>query len=278
MTPNSAVLDSPTGGSAGRHAVSSTAVPLSFESVGQSFSVPGGTHEVLREVTFTAEPGEIISVIGSSGCGKSTLLRAAAGLNRITAGTVRIGEKAMTGLDERVAIGFQEPRLLPWRTVADNVALGLPQGTKKAEGTVRVAELLELVGLSEYATHRPKEISGGMAQRVSLARALARTPGVLLLDEPFGALDALTRINMQDLLLDVHRRDPTTILLVTHDVEEALYLSDRVIVLGKDTPEAPATIQRIVTVDRAHPRDRADAEITALRSELLAELGVEDPS
>ena len=278
MTPNSAVLDSPTGGGAGRHAVSSAAVPLSFESVGQSFSVPGGTHEVLREVTFTAEPGEIISVIGSSGCGKSTLLRAAAGLNRITAGTVRIGEKAVTGLDERVAIGFQEPRLLPWRTVADNVALGLPQGTKKAAGTVRVAELLELVGLSEYATHRPKEISGGMAQRVSLARALARTPGVLLLDEPFGALDALTRINMQDLLLDVHRQDPTTILLVTHDVEEALYLSDRVIVLGKDTPEAPATIQRIVTVDRAHPRDRADAEITALRSELLAELGVEDPS
>ncbi len=278
MTPNSAVLDSPTGGSAGRHAVSSAAVPLSFESVGQSFSVPGGTHEVLREVTFTAEPGEIISVIGSSGCGKSTLLRAAAGLNRITAGTVRIGEKAVTGLDERVAIGFQEPRLLPWRTVADNVALGLPQGTKKAAGTVHVAELLELVGLSEYANHRPKEISGGMAQRVSLARALARTPGVLLLDEPFGALDALTRINMQDLLLDVHRQDPTTILLVTHDVEEALYLSDRVIVLGKDTPEAPATIQRIVTVDRAHPRDRADAEITALRSELLAELGVEDPS
>ena len=278
MTPNSAVLDSPTGGSAGLHAVSSAAVPLSFESVGQSFSVQGGTHEVLREVTFTAEPGEIISVIGSSGCGKSTLLRAAAGLNRITAGTVRIGEKAVTGLDERVAIGFQEPRLLPWRTVADNVALGLPQGTKKTEGTVRVAELLELVGLSEYAAHRPKEISGGMAQRVSLARALARTPGVLLLDEPFGALDALTRINMQDLLLDVHRQDPTTILLVTHDVEEALYLSDRVIVLGKDTPEAPATIQRIVTVDRAHPRDRADAEITALRSELLAELGVEDPS
>ena len=113
MTPNSAVLDSPTGGSAGRHAVSSAAVPLSFESVGQSFSVPGGTHEVLREVTFTAEPGEIISVIGSSGCGKSTLLRAAAGLNRITAGTLRIGEKAVTGLDERVAIGFQERGCCP---------------------------------------------------------------------------------------------------------------------------------------------------------------------
>lgn len=276
MTLNSAVTPGASESSEGRHAVSSAAVPLVFDAVGQSFAVPGGTHEVLREVTFTAEPGEIISVIGSSGCGKSTLLRAAAGLNRITAGTVRIGEKAVTGLDPRVAIGFQEPRLLPWRTVADNVALGLPQGTKKGEGEATVARLLSLVGLSEYADHRPKEISGGMAQRVSLARALARTPGVLLLDEPFGALDALTRINMQDLLLDVHRQDPTTILLVTHDVEEALYLSDRVIVLGKDTPEGPATIQRIVTVDRAHPRDRADAEITALRSELLAELGVEE--
>lgn len=130
MTLNSAVTDVPTSEKNGRRAVSTAAVPLSFEGVGQSFPVPGGTHEVLRGVSFTAAPGEIISVIGSSGCGKSTLLRAAAGLNRITAGTVRIGEKAVTGLDPRVAIGFQEPRLLPWRTVADNVALGLPQGTK----------------------------------------------------------------------------------------------------------------------------------------------------
>ena len=235
-----------------------------------------GDFHALKGISMSIEERSVVAFIGPSGCGKSTLLRAAAGLNRITAGTVRIGEKAVTGLDPRVAIGFQEPRLLPWRTVADNVALGLPQGTKKAEGEATVTRLLSLVGLSEYADHRPKEISGGMAQRVSLARALARTPGVLLLDEPFGALDALTRINMQDLLLDVHRQDPTTILLVTHDVEEALYLSDRVIVLGKDTPEGPATIQRIVTVDRAHPRDRADAEITALRSELLAELGVEE--
>ena len=165
MTLNSAVTDVPTSEKNGRRAVSTAAVPLSFEGVGQSFPVPGGTHEVLRGVSFTAAPGEIISVIGSSGCGKSTLLRAAAGLNRITAGTVRIGEKAVTGLDPRVAIGFQEPRLLPWRTVADNVALGLPQGTKKSEGAASVARLLDLVGLGEYATHRPKEISGGMAQR-----------------------------------------------------------------------------------------------------------------
>ncbi|OFN02187.1 ABC transporter [Rothia sp. HMSC064D08] len=258
-------------------AQNTTAQPIAFESVGQSFPQPGkGTHEVLRDISFTAAEGEIISVIGSSGCGKSTLLRAAAGLNRITSGRVRIGEREVKGLDDRVAIGFQEPRLLPWRTVADNVALGLPPGTPKSQGTRDVQRLLNLVGLSEYGTHHPREISGGMAQRVSLARALARNPGVLLLDEPFGALDALTRINMQDLLLDIHRQDPTTILLVTHDVEEALYLSDRVIVLGKNSADAPATIQRIVTIDTPRPRDRADSKLTSLRAELLAELGVNE--
>ena len=249
---------------------------ITFDAVSQSFPQSGkNTHEVLREVSFTAAAGEIISVIGASGCGKSTLLRAAAGLNRITGGQVRIGNAPVSGLDQRVAIGFQEPRLLPWRTVADNVALGLPQGTPKTRAQERIRELLRLVGLTDYATHRPKEISGGMAQRVSLARALAREPGALLLDEPFGALDALTRIKMQDLLLDIHRQDPTTILLVTHDVEEALYLSDRVIVLGKSAPNTPATITRVVTISDAHPRDRASKELTALRAELLTELGVE---
>ena len=248
---------------------------ITFDAVSQSFPQSGkNTHEVLREVSFTAAAGEIISVIGASGCGKSTLLRAAAGLNRITGGQVRIGDTPVSGLDQRVAIGFQEPRLLPWRTVADNVALGLPQGIPKTRAQERIRELLRLVGLADYATHRPKEISGGMAQRVSLARALAREPGVLL-DEPFGALDALTRIKMQDLLLDIHRQDPTTVLLVTHDVEEALYLSDRVIVLGKPAPDAPATITRVVTISDAHPRDRASKELTALRAELLTELGVE---
>src|SRR5690606_38614210 len=129
------------------------------------------------------------------------------------------------------AIAFQEPRLLPWRTIAQNVALGLPRRTKKADAKARVAELLELVGLAHAADQRPREVSGGMAQRASLARALARSPRVLLLDEPFGALDALTRLKMHDLLLDIHRAQPTTVVLVTHDVEEALYLADRVLML-----------------------------------------------
>ena len=254
-----------------------TACEIDFNAVGKTFiGERGETRTVLENVSFTAYPGEIISIIGSSGCGKSTLLRAAAGLGAATAGTVTIDGSPVRGLDSRVAIGFQEPRLLPWRTVEKNVALGLPKGTPKDVAREQVARLLDVVGLADYAQHRPREISGGMAQRASLARALARNPGILLLDEPFGALDALTRINMQDLLLDIHAHDPATVLLVTHDVEEALYLSDRVIVLGKPDPYAPATIARIVEVPDHRPRDRGNSALATLRKELLAELGVEE--
>lgn len=252
------------------------ACDISFEQVGKAFPEKDGERTILHNVSFTAAPGEIISIIGSSGCGKSTLLRAAAGLSTATTGTVRIDGNPVHSLDSRVAVGFQEPRLLPWRTVEKNIALGLPKGTPTAEGKKTVDALLHLVGLSTYRNHRPREISGGMAQRASLARALARTPGVLLLDEPFGALDALTRIKMQDLLLDIHAQDPTTILLVTHDVEEALYLSDRVIVLGKDNDNSPAGIQRVIDVPGARPRDRGNPHLAELRNELLTELGVEE--
>ena len=196
-----------------------TACEIDFRAVGKTFnSRRGPDRTVLEKVSFTAYPGEIISIIGPSGCGKSTLLRAAAGLSTASTGTVRINGSPVRGLDSRVAIGFQEPRLLPWRSLEKNIALGLPKGTPKELARKQIPRLLDLVGLGDYAQHRPGEISGGMAQRASLARALALNPGVLLLDEPFGALDALTRINMQDLLLDIHAQDPATILLVTHDV------------------------------------------------------------
>ncbi|MEX3611003.1 ABC transporter ATP-binding protein [Rothia sp. LK2588] len=257
------------------HTLRTQACSISFDQVSKSFPSRHGQSTILENVTFTVEPGEIVSIIGSSGCGKSTLLRAAAGLGRATAGSVRIDGDIVTGLDDRVAIGFQEPRLLPWRTVEKNVALGLPRGTAQVEGQETIGKLLELVGLAAYKDHRPREISGGMAQRASLARALARAPGVLLLDEPFGALDALTRINMQDLLLDVHYQDPTTILLVTHDVDEALYLSDRIIVLGKADENTPAAITEVVEVPGGRPRERSDTRLTQLRHQLLAELGVD---
>ena len=234
-----------------------------------------GDRPVLDDLDLEVAPGEIVAILGASGSGKSTLLRIVGGLDAPTAGTVEIDGHVVRGIDDRVAIGFQEPRLLPWRTVADNVAYGLPSRIARDAGRARVAALLELVGLADFAGHRPGAISGGMAQRTSLARALARDPGVLLLDEPFGALDALTRMRMQDLLLGVLDTAPTTVLLVTHDVEEALQLADRVVLLGTEPDRAGARIQQIVTVPGERPRDRGSAELAELRAELLAGLGID---
>lgn len=195
------------------------------------FVTKDGSNTVLSAVNVDVAAGEIIAIVGPSGCGKSTLLRLIGGLDRPTAGELTIDGEPIRSSHESTAIAFQEPRLLPWRTIAQNVAIGLPKTTRGREAEVRIAELLELVGLGHAADLRPNEISGGMAQRVSLARALARSPRVLLLDEPFGALDALTRLKMHDLLLDIHRAEPATIVLVTHDVEEAVYLADRVLML-----------------------------------------------
>jgi sulfonate transport system ATP-binding protein len=258
---------------------SPSAFPVEFIDVARSFAVDSakgaGKRPVLRDVSLRVAPGEVVAVLGASGCGKSTLLRIAGGLDQPTAGTTLIDGSAVTGVDGRCAVGFQEPRLLPWRTLAANVALGLPRGLDRRSGADRVARLLDLVGLSGSAGLRPREVSGGMAQRASLARALARNPGVLLLDEPFGALDALTRLKMQDLLLDVHRAAPTTILLVTHDVDEALQLADRIILLGVENGRPGATIRRVLTVPGDRPRDRGSAELAELRAELLDLLGID---
>jgi sulfonate transport system ATP-binding protein len=252
------------------------ACAVEFASVGRSFpSEHGRTRTVLRDVSISVKPGEVLAILGTSGCGKSTLLRIAGGLDAASGGRVLIDDSPVTDFDSRTAVGFQEPRLLPWRSITDNVALGLPRGTSKADGAARVARLIELVGLSDFAGHRPREISGGMAQRASLARALARNPGVLLLDEPFGALDALTRLKMQDLLLDVHAAAPTTVLLVTHDVDEALQLADRIILLGRQDGADGSTIAQEIVVPGARPRDRGSAELAELRGRLLDGLGID---
>jgi sulfonate transport system ATP-binding protein len=249
---------------------STAALPVALDGVGRTF----GDSRVLRDVALEVAPGEVVAILGPSGCGKSTLLRAIGGLDSPSEGSVTIARAPVAPVDQRCAVAFQEPRLLPWRSVESNVALGLPRGTPRADGRARVAELLDLTGLTDAAKRRPREISGGMAQRASLARALAREPGVLVLDEPFGALDALTRLRMQDLLLEVHAAVPTTVLLVTHDVDEALVLADRVVLLGVD-PDAPgATVQRVVRVPGARPRDRGAPALVDLRAELLAGLGV----
>jgi sulfonate transport system ATP-binding protein len=265
--------------------VTNAAYGVEFVGVGRAFALDGARrngqrggaarHLVIRDVSISAAPGEVLAVLGASGCGKSTLLRITAGLDAPSVGVVRIDGSPVAGIDARCALAFQEPRLLPWRSLAANVALGLPTGTSRTEGEDRVAALLDLVGLTAFANHRPREVSGGMAQRTALARALARNPGVLLLDEPFASLDALTRLRMQDLLLDVHAAAPTTVLLVTHDVDEALQLADRVVLLGEEPGIEGATIREVLTVPGQRPRDRGSAELAELRATLLAGLGID---
>ncbi|MFS0912987.1 ABC transporter ATP-binding protein [Microbacterium sp. 179-I 3D2 NHS] len=270
LLPASRTADAPT--AAGQ------AQAVRLEGVQRSFPLPQGRREVLGGVDVDIAAGEIVAVVGPSGCGKSTLLRLVGGLDAPTRGSIRLDGTRVADVDERTAVAFQEPRLLPWRTLAQNVELGLPRGTGRRAGKERVRELLHLVGLEHAADQRPREVSGGMAQRASLARALARNPGVLLLDEPFGALDALTRLRMHDLLLKIHAAEPTTILLVTHDVEEALYLADRVLLLrtlGGDTADSGSSIARTVAVPGIRPRDRADRGLADLRAELLEGLGVD---
>ena len=252
------------------------ALPVALHGVGRTFPGARGGDDriVLRDIDLRIEPGEIVALLGPSGCGKSTLLRQISGLDRPTEGSLSIDGRPAAFADQRCAIAFQEPRLLPWRTITRNIELGLPHGVAREQGRARVAELLELVQLGHAAGLKPREISGGMAQRVSLARALARGPGVLLLDEPFGALDALTRLTMQDLLIDIHAVEPATIVLVTHDVDEALALADRVVLLGTRHDRPGATIAQVIEVPGRRPRDRASAVLARLRAQLLDALGV----
>ncbi len=266
--------------------IAGSAGAVELRGVGRSFAGDGSRarRTVLRDVDLDLAAGDVVAVLGPSGCGKSTLLRQVSGLDRPDAGSIRIDGTPVRDVDQRSAVAFQEPRLLPWRTIRANVRLALPRDVPRDEGDARVHDLdarvhdlLELTGLAEAADLRPRQVSGGMAQRASLARALARRPRVLVLDEPFGALDALTRLRMQDLLLDVHEAIPTTVLLVTHDVDEALHLADRVVLLGPDPADgaAPgATVRRVLEVPGARPRDRGDATLAALRAELLEGLGV----
>jgi sulfonate transport system ATP-binding protein len=240
--------------------------PVSLQHVSKSFTTEGTTIDVLSDVNLVVQPGEIIALLGPSGCGKSTLLRLVAGLEQPTSGRVCVDEHQVTGIDPRCSVVFQEPRLLPWRTIAANVKLGARAKSQTSE----VDDWLELVGLSGFADYLPRQVSGGMAQRAALARALIGHPGVLLMDEPFAALDALTRMQMQDLLTDVVDRVGTTVLLVTHDIDEALYLADRVIVLG----QRGEGIIEVIDVPFTRPRDRSHPDLAPLRIELLQHFGI----
>jgi NitT/TauT family transport system ATP-binding protein len=226
----------------------------------------------LDDVSFEIRPEEFVSIIGPSGCGKSTVVRIAAGLQRPTAGQLLVGDQAVTGPGTDRATVFQSPGLLPWRTIIKNVSLPLElAGLGKAERAARAMEYLELVGLAGFQDHYPRELSGGMQQRVGLARALAVRPRVLLMDEPFGALDAISRQRMQDELLRIWEHARTTVIFVTHAIDEAVLLSDRVIVMG------PGAIVHEATIDLPRPRSRhdllSDQRALALMSDLEGRLG-----
>ena len=221
---------------------------LILNSVGKIY--PNGVNALER---FSAEIklGEIVAVIGGSGCGKSTLLRAIAGLDRVSAGTVTLDETAISAPHEKIGIIFQEPRLLPWLSVADNIGFGLSEQPADIRRE-KIANALARVGLTDKANAWPRELSGGQAQRVAIARALVPQPEVLLLDEPFSALDAFTRRDLQDHLLDLWADTRPTLVLVTHDVDEAVVLADRVFVMRP----RPGRLFEEIKVNLARPRDR----------------------
>jgi NitT/TauT family transport system ATP-binding protein len=244
---------------------------LDVMDVSHAFDLDGKVLPVLNGVSFRMEAGEFVALLGPSGCGKSTLLRLVAGLEPPASGALLVDGKPISGPHPSRVVMFQDPTLYPWRTVRANVSLGLEaRGLLRTNGR-RVDDALKLVGLTGFSTAYPHQLSGGMAQRVSLARALVNDPTLLLLDEPLGKLDSMTRITMQGELVALWQRNAFSALLVTHDVEEALFLADRVIVLS----DRPAAIKANIPVGLTYPRHRGDPRLAELRREVLSLLGLD---
>lgn len=221
------------------------------------------------DFTLDVKKGELISIVGPSGCGKTTILRSIAGLLQPTSGRITIGDKECTAPGSDRGMVFQDFALFPWRSVQKNVEFGMEvAGVPKEERRERAERYIKAVGLEKFANARIHELSGGMKQRVGIARALVMHPAVILMDEPFGALDAQTRNIMQEQLTKIIQHSERTIIFVTHSVDEALFLSDRVVVLTK----RPSTIYKVIDVPWDRPRDRASPEFTALRKQILTYL------
>ena len=235
-------------------AVQNTEKIIDIRDLNKSFTLENVNElQVLNDINLSVKKGEFICIVGGSGCGKSTLLRTIAGLDLDFAGTVAVSGENISGPSKTRGLVFQEARLFPWMTVQQNVEFAL-DGVPKAEKKKRASDILKLVHLSDFAKSYPKELSGGMAQRANIARALVDNPPVLLLDEPFGALDAFTKIQLQDELLAIQEQEGTTMVMVTHDIEEAVYLADRVVVLSN----RPGQIKDIIDIDISRPRHRND--------------------
>src|SRR5947209_12892508 len=244
------------------------AASLVVRDVKKSFPAPDdplSRRQVLDAVSVSLAPGELVSLVGPSGCGKSTLLRLIAGLDSPDSGELLIGSEPITGPNAERGLVFQDPNLFPWLTVRRNIQSGLvARGVLHAKKD-EVDEFIRLVGLETFANAYPHHLSGGMAQRAALARALINHPKVLLLDEPLGALDAFTRMRMQDEVLRLWQARGTTMLLVTHDIDEAIYMSDRIVIMT----QRPGRIERTIPVNLARPRDRSSADFLQLRGEIL---------
>jgi NitT/TauT family transport system ATP-binding protein len=244
---------------------SNGAAHILVRDVFKRFPIPGGEVIALKDINLAINKGEFVCLLGPSGCGKSTLLNAVAGFSNPTTGTITVEGRAISAPGPDRGMVFQEYALFPWMTVQQNVAFGLEiKGIKSADIKVRVAELLDMLKLSDFRDRFPKDLSGGMRQRVAIARVLALDPPVLLMDEPFGALDSLTRRSLQDELLRIWAQMKKTIIFVTHSIEESIYLADRIVVMTY----RPGTIKADVHVNMPRPRDSSTQEFNDLKRHL----------
>jgi len=240
---------------------------LAISDLTQEFTKDDGSVlTALDHISFEVDDKEFVCILGPSGCGKTTLLRLIAGLDTGRSGSVVLDGEEMRGPSPKIGFVFQEYSLFPWRNVRDNIAFGLEMQKKPRDERYRIAEqYLKLVGLTQFANSFPSELSGGMRQRVAVARALALDPVILLMDEPFGALDAQTRNMLQKELLEIWEKTRKTIIFITHSVDEAVYLSDRIFVLSP----RPGRVCRVVQIDLPRPRDRTSVEFATLRRDIL---------
>ena len=240
---------------------------ISIRHVKKNFQIENQSLEVLRDIDLTIEAGDMVSIIGSSGCGKSTLLRLIAGLDHPDEGEITIGGKKVEKPSVDVGVLFQESRLLPWDSTEKNIAFGLPEKFPKEEKKKLVAEYMHLVGLDGFEKALPSQLSGGMQKRVAIARTLINRPEVLLLDEPFGALDAFTRMNLQEEVIRIWKQERMTTVLVTHDIDEAIYLGNKVIIMSAK----PGVIQKVIRVELPEPRIRTSSDFALLRARVFRE-------
>jgi sulfonate transport system ATP-binding protein len=239
---------------------------LEIKHIKQEFIIDNKKIEVLKDVELDIANGEIICLVGPSGCGKSTLLKIILGLSRATSGEILLdGEKLVKASAKDIGIIFQESRLFPWSSVEKNIEFGITEKLDKEEKKKQIAEHIALVGLNGFEKALPGQLSGGMQQRVSIARSLINRPRVLLLDEPFGALDAFTKITMQQELLRIWEQEKMTLIVVTHDIDEAIYLADRVVVMS----DKPGGIKKIIPINMGRERDRASDDFAYFRKAIF---------